>query len=62
LRHPHQAAASESVERPLAEPAEARDGSPAAGNDDLSSTLYSLQVLAEAIVQLSDTDFALILM
>jgi hypothetical protein len=59
LRHPHQTAASENVERPLAEPAEARDGSPAAGDDDLSSTLYSLQVLAEAIVELTDTDFTL---
>jgi hypothetical protein len=62
LRHPHQATAHESVEWPLTEPAEARDGSPAPGDDDLASSLHSLQVLAEAIVKLTDPDFALGLM
>ena len=62
MRHPHQTAARESIKRPLAEPAEASHRPPAAGDDDLASPLHSLQVLAEAIVELSDSDFALGLM
>jgi hypothetical protein len=62
LRHPHQTTSRESIERTLAEPAEAGDGSAAAGNDDLAPSLHSLQVLAEAIVKLSDSDFGLGLM
>jgi hypothetical protein len=59
LRHPHQATARESLEWPLAEPTQTRDGAPATGNDHLASPLHSLQVLAEAVVQLADSDFAL---
>jgi hypothetical protein len=62
LRQPHQAAMGESLERPLAEPAEASDGPPSAGDENLASSLHSPQVLAEAIVELSDSDFALGLM
>jgi hypothetical protein len=62
LGHPHQAASRESIERTLAEAAEAGDGPAAAGDDDLASPLHPLQVLAEAIVQLADPDFTLRLM
>jgi hypothetical protein len=62
LRHPHQTAAGESIKRPLAEPAEASYRPPAAGDDDLASPLHSLQVLAQAIVELSDPDLGLGLM
>jgi hypothetical protein len=60
--HPHQATARESIERPLAKPAEAGHWPPAPGDDDLAAPLYSLQVLAEAVVQLSDANFTLGLM
>lgn len=60
--HSHQATAHESVERPLTETAQARNRPAAASDDELSSTLYSLQVLAETIVELTDTDFTLGLM
>jgi len=62
LRHPNQAAACESIEWSLAESAETSDGPAAPSNDDLASPLHSLQILAEAIVQLADPDFALRLM
>jgi hypothetical protein len=62
LRHPHQAAARENVERPLAESTQTSYGPTASGNDDLASTLDSLQVLAETVVQLADADFILRLM
>jgi len=59
LRHPHKATAGESVEWPLAKPAQASNRPPTPGDDDLASPLHSLQVLTETIVQLADTDFAL---
>ena len=59
MRHPHQTTSRESIEWTLAEPAEASDGSAAAGNDNLAPSLHSLQVLAEAIVKLTDSHFAL---
>lgn len=62
MRHPDQSAARESIERPLAEPAQARYRTSAASNNDLASPLYSLQVLAEAIMELTDPDFTLGLM
>jgi len=62
LRHPNQAAARESIKGPLAEPAETSHRPPAAGDDDLASPLYSLQVLAEAVMELANSDFALMLM
>jgi hypothetical protein len=62
LRHPYQATARERIERPLAEPAEESDGSAAPGDNDLASPLHALQVLTEAIMQLTDADFALMLM
>jgi hypothetical protein len=62
LRQSHQTTACESVERPLTKPAQASNRPAAPSDDDLASPLYSLQILAEAIVQLPDTDFALMLM
>jgi hypothetical protein len=62
LRHSHQASPSESVEWPLAEPAQASNRPSSAGDDDLASSLYSLQVLAKAIMELADPNFALGLM
>jgi hypothetical protein len=62
LRHPHQTAASERIEGSLSEAAEASHGPPAAGDDDLASPLHSLQILAEAVMELTDTDFPLGLM
>jgi hypothetical protein len=62
LRHPNEATSRERIEWPLAKPAEASDRPSAAGDDDLASSLHSLQVLAEAIVQLADADFAIGLM
>jgi hypothetical protein len=59
LGQTHQAAARESVEWPLTEPTQSGHWSSAAGNDDLASPLHSLQVLAEAIMQLSDTNFTI---
>jgi len=59
LRHAHQATPSESVEWPLAEPTEARHWPSSAGDDDLPSPLYSLQVLTEAIMELSYSYFPL---
>jgi hypothetical protein len=62
LRHPHKPTSRESIERTLAEAAEAGNGSAAASDDDLASILNSLQVLAEAVMQLTDSNFALGLM
>lgn len=62
MRHPNQAPARESVERPLTEPTQASNRPPAPGNDDLASPLDSLQILAEAIMELTDSNFALGLM
>jgi hypothetical protein len=62
LGDPHQTASRESIERPLAEPAEARHRPTAPGDNDLTAPLHSLQVLAEAVVQLTDSNFALRLM
>ncbi len=62
MRHPHQTTSRESIKRTLAEPAEASDGSAATRDHNLASPLHSLQVLAEAIVQLADADLALGLM
>lgn len=62
MRHPDQSAARESIERPLTEPAQARHRTSAPGDDDLASPLHSLQVLAEAIVELTDPDFTFGLM
>lgn len=62
MRHPHQTTACESIERPLTEPAEARHWPPPPGDDDLTSPLHALQVLAEAIVKLSDSNLGLGLM
>jgi hypothetical protein len=62
LRHPHQTTTRKSIKWPLAEPAEAGHGPSAAGDDNLASPLHSLQVLAEAIVELTDPDFVLCLM
>jgi hypothetical protein len=59
LRHPHQTTSREGIERTLAEPAEARHRQPAPRDDDLTAPLHSLQILAEAIVELTDPDFAL---
>jgi hypothetical protein len=55
LWHPHQTTSREVFERPLGiESSEASDAPPTPGNDDLASVLHSLQILAEAIVQLTD--------
>ncbi|HEY0392275.1 MAG TPA: hypothetical protein VGC63_11250 [Solirubrobacterales bacterium] len=62
MRHTHQATPSESVEWPLAESAQASHRPSSAGDDDLSSRLYSPQVLAESIMELADPHFALGLM
>jgi len=62
LRHPHEAALRERVKRPLAESAQTSHGPTAAGNNDLAPALYSLQILAETIMELTDSDFALELM
>lgn len=62
MRHPHQAAARESIERSLAESAQTSHGPTAASNDDLAAPLDTLQVLTEAIMQLADTDFTVKLM
>ena len=55
----NQAAPSESFERPLAEAAQTSDRSPAPGDHDITAALDPFQILAEAIVQFSDPDFAL---
>jgi hypothetical protein len=62
MRHPHQASARKGLEWPLPEPAQTSHGPAAARNDDLAAPLHSLQVLAEAVVQLAHADFALRLM
>jgi hypothetical protein len=59
LRHSDQAAPRKRIEWPLAKPAEASYGPPAPGDDNLAAPLYSLQVLAEAIMELSDSDLGL---
>jgi len=62
LRHPNEATTGESIERPLAKPAQASHRLPTASDDDLASPLYALQILTEAIVELTDPDLALGLM
>jgi len=62
LRHPNQATARERVKRPLAEPTQAGNRTSAASDNDLVPPLHPLQVLAEAIMELTDPDFALWLM
>ncbi|HUB99493.1 MAG TPA: hypothetical protein VMS11_06695 [Solirubrobacterales bacterium] len=62
LRHPYEAALRERLERPLTESAQTSHGPTAAGNNDLAPALYSLEVLAETVVQLTNSDFALGLM
>jgi len=50
----------EILERALgAQSTEASYGPPPSRHDDLASPLHSLQILAEAIVQLADADLAL---
>jgi hypothetical protein len=58
----HQAAPRERFKRPLAKPAQPSHRPPAAGDDNLASTLHSLQVLAETIMELTHSDLALGLM
>jgi hypothetical protein len=62
LRQPHQTTARESIEWPLAKPAEARHWPPAPSDHNLTAPLYALQVLAEAVMELTDSDLALGLM
>jgi hypothetical protein len=58
-RHPHQTTARKILKRSLGvQAAEASDRPPPPGNDHLASPLHSLQILTEAIVQLSNSDFA----
>lgn len=59
MRHPHKTATRESIEWPLAEPAEASNRPATPGDDDLTSPLHALQVLAETIMELSDSDLTL---
>jgi hypothetical protein len=59
LRHPHQTTPRKSIERTLAEPAEAGHRPPTPRDEDLTAPLHSLQVLAKAVVKLTDPDFAL---
>jgi hypothetical protein len=61
--HPHQTAAREILEGPLSvESAEASDAPAAPSDDHLASLLYSLQILTEAIMQLSNSNFSFRLM
>jgi hypothetical protein len=63
LRHTHQTAACEILERSLSvESAEASNAPPAPGDDQFASILHALQILTEAIVQLADSDLSLRLM
>lgn len=63
LRHSHQTAAGEILERALGvESTEAGNASPAPSHDNLATALHSLQILTEAIVQLADSDLSLRLM
>jgi hypothetical protein len=55
----HQATSRESFKRPLSEPAESSDRPAAPGDDHLAASLHALQVLAEAVMELADPDFAL---
>jgi hypothetical protein len=62
VRYPNQPPARERVERPLAKPTQSSHGSPTAGDDHLAPGLNTLQVLAKAVMQLPDPNFALGLM
>ncbi|HEX5762246.1 MAG TPA: hypothetical protein VFY04_03895 [Solirubrobacterales bacterium] len=62
MRHSHQTSARKGIKRPLPERAQSGHGPPAAGDDYLASPLHSLQVLAEAVMKLTNSDFALRLM
>jgi hypothetical protein len=62
LRHPYEAALGKRLKRPLAESAQTSHGPTATGNNDLAPALYSLQILAETIMELTDPYFALELM
>lgn len=59
LRQSDKATTCKSIKGPLSEPAETGDGPATPGDDDLASALHALQVLTEAIMELTDSDFAL---